>query len=299
MSPRKQRTVGKVVKTSAVIGGGSAFWSNKERESLLSALKKHGTTDLQKLADEVGTRTVGAVKVFLERRGKELRQEAEKAKSEGTNAYLGHWAQLMHRAKESKYRSTDRAQILTEIVDECAEGDFPEPTHDEEPNFRELYRYLADVMRDQVPAGLSDTDSWVLKHLLTSVSDVMMMMDLRPEKSALDRALVQIESAAAYSGTMRDTDDVMAQSSEDLPDIETLQVVQGVSRGSSTLADNDPSCSSQSYRRQPQFPPWGRRIRIINATWNPLQIPPEVLRQEHQAITSILYGSEQSGHEKT
>ncbi|XP_064489164.1 uncharacterized protein LOC135401007 [Ornithodoros turicata] len=277
-----------VVKHSAVIGGGSVIWGIKEKERLLRALKRYGTADIERLAAEVGTKDVVAVKGFLDQRRSQLRLAKNKAKTDPVHTYLHNWQKYMHRAKDQKLRTTDRAQILTEIVAGCTEKDFPQPTHDLEPNFGELYRYLADVMRDQIPAELSVTDSWVLKHLMRSVADTVKQMDLKAEKHALQCAVTHVENTSRW-GEPEANAQVTSESSKDVSNSDEVDPSPKTNPALPRMAQDDPSCRSQTFRGQPHYPPWKTRANTVSATWNSLQIPPDVLHQEHAHITSMWY----------
>ncbi|XP_064489162.1 uncharacterized protein LOC135401003 isoform X2 [Ornithodoros turicata] len=254
-----------IVVRQPAVADGTLVWAIDEKERLLTALKKHGTADLERLAAEVGTRDAVAVKGFLDVRRSQLRRTAYPVKSDPVYTYLHNWQMYMHRAKNPKWRTTDRAQIFTEVVATCAEKDFPQPAHDLEPNFGELYHYLADVMQDTVK-----------------------QMDLEAEKHALQCAVTHVENISVLGKSTANAQ-VTAESSKDAGNSDEVDPSPKTKPALTVMAEDDLSRRSESFHGQPRFPPWKTRVNNVSATWNPLQIAPDVLHQEHAHITSMWF----------
>lgn len=161
-----------------------------ERRRLLGALKKHGSSDAQKLAKAVGTKSASAVSYFMLQQWKNLdkRQVVERSGAAMTN-----WLRVMAKPKNKIRRSYDRSQVLLQVVERCAEGPFA--MTGEDPRLDELYRLLVDVMENHVPAALSPTDRWLLGRLLATLARALATLDLEPEREALRQAAARIEGS--------------------------------------------------------------------------------------------------------
>lgn len=164
-------------------------WTQPERRRLLSALKEHGSSDLQKLASAVRTKSAAAVSYFLDKQSK-VHKKSTSVKGTSMTA-LANWFRVMTKPKTKPRRSFDRSRVLLEVVERCAEGPFVSTAED--PHLDDLYRLLLDVMENHVPATLSPTDQWLLNRVLATHARMMTSLNLDLEREAVLQAARRIE----------------------------------------------------------------------------------------------------------
>lgn len=164
-------------------------WNLKELRSLYAALKKHGTSNIEALAKEVGTRSPAAVKLYLSLPRHTADKKVVQNKS---TTRMSHWLRVMHKPKSKNRRCFDRSIVLVEMMEEFAEQCARAPLLAEDgPQFEDIYRVLQQVMQKHVPAALSPTDVWLLRRLLATVATLLPEMD--SEKKLLRQAAARIE----------------------------------------------------------------------------------------------------------
>ncbi|KAL1423712.1 hypothetical protein MTO96_020845 [Rhipicephalus appendiculatus] len=227
------------------------LWTVPERKRLLAALKEHGSSDVNKLAQAVRTRSVAAVSHFLLER-RRLKDRVVIQGAAGNRAAYS--TRVLRRALNVIRRRYDRSKLLPQVVAACERQPFPEPAEDstgELPQFEDLYQLIRELMDNHVPAALGDCELWLLRRLLWTLGNMINTLDLDAAKESLHRALLW---AAA-------------------------QPADGYSK---PAGQDDGQCqappSVDSTRRYLNFPSMKERKDGLRSSWNPLQMSTDVIQ---------------------
>uniref|UniRef100_G3MLB7 Myb-like domain-containing protein n=1 Tax=Amblyomma maculatum TaxID=34609 RepID=G3MLB7_AMBMU len=232
------------------------FWTIKERRQLLEALKEHGSSDMEKLAQAVPTRSAAAVSHFLsERRRRKDRIVLERAA--GRRAAQA--VRILRRALDVKRRRFDRSQALVEVLASCQQQQpAPDPTVPDSvelPQFADIYQMLRELMENKVPAVLGPCETFVVRRLIGTLVTAMNSLDLTEEREVLKR---QLDWAAA-------------------------QPMTGPANDATT-----PSTFEPDSWHSINFPSMKVRNENMRASWNPLRLPPEVIQKQWPVLDKLL-----------
>ncbi|XP_077506417.1 uncharacterized protein LOC144115799 [Amblyomma americanum] len=229
-------------------------WTAKERKQLLDALKEHGSSDLEKLARAVPTRSATAINYFLmEHRCKKDRIVVDGATGRRTAQAL----RILRRALDVERRRVDRSQALVQVVASFQRQPFTEPTEvdgAELPNFDNIYQMLQDVMENKVPAALGPCDQFVVRRLLGTLTTLVATLNLNEEREVLKKQL-------AWAAT--------------LPAMPTRKDAEGP-----RLEPGEKPTLT--------FPSMSQRKENLKSSWNPLQLPAEVIQKPWPAINKLM-----------
>lgn len=232
-------------------------WTVNERKQLLDALKQYGSSDMEKLAQAVPTRSVTAINYFLmERRRRKDRVVLEGAVGRRTTQAL----RILRRALDVKRRRFDRSQGLAQVVASCQRQPFPEPAEvegGELPQFEDVYQLLHEVVENKVPAALGACEQYVVRRLLGTLTTAVASLgvSLNGEREVLSK---QLAWAAAQP--------VMGSTMDVVPKLRT---------------EADRSFSLN-------FPSMSVRMENLKASWNPLRLPPEILQEQWRVINGLM-----------
>nr|XP_037280926.1 uncharacterized protein LOC119174207 [Rhipicephalus microplus] len=236
-------------------------WTVPERKRLLAALKAHGSSDVNKLAKAVRTRSVAAVSHFL----LERRRLKDRIVIQGPAGNRAAYAtRILRRALNVIRRRYDRSKLLPQVVAACEQQPFPEPTEDstkELPQFEHIYQTIRDVMENNVPAALGECELWITHRLLWTIRNIVNTLDLDSSKEALYQALrwAAAQPADGYSKPTGQDD-------------EQCQVLP----------------SEDTMRRNMNFPSMKERKDGLKSSWNPLRMPTNVIQVQWAAIQEYL-----------
>ncbi|XP_037290576.2 uncharacterized protein LOC119185806 isoform X2 [Rhipicephalus microplus] len=156
------------------------------------------------------------------------------------------------------------AYCRAQVVAACEGQPFPEPTEDSTgklPHFENLYKAIREVMENHVPAALGDCELWLMRRLLWTIGNIIYTFDLDASKEALYQALCW---AAA-------------------------QPADGYSK---PAGQNEKQCqglpSQDTMQRCLNFPSMKECKDGLRSSWNPLQMPPNVIQTQWGAIQEYL-----------
>ncbi|XP_077488667.1 uncharacterized protein LOC144099325 isoform X1 [Amblyomma americanum] len=233
-------------------------WTVNERKQLLDALKEHGSSDLEKLAQAVPTRSATAINYSLmERRCKKDRIVAQGATGRRTTQAV----RILRRALDVKRRRFDRSQALVKVVESCQRQPFADPTEVyglELPQFADIYQMLQDVMENKVPAALGPCEQFVVRRLLGTLTTAVASLDLNEEREVLKQQL-----AWAAAQPLKTTVMTTAKDTE-TPTLET---------GEKTTMN---------------FPSMSVRKENLKNSWNPLRLPAEIIQKPWPTINELM-----------
>uniref|UniRef100_A0A023FYS1 Uncharacterized protein n=1 Tax=Amblyomma parvum TaxID=251391 RepID=A0A023FYS1_AMBPA len=234
-------------------------WTINERKQLLDALKQHGNSDLEKLAQAVPTRSATAINHFLmERRRKVDRIVLEGAAGKRTAQAL----RILRRALHVKRRRFDRSQALTQVVASCQRQPLPDSTETEVdggelPQFEDIYQMLREVMENKVPAALGDCEQYVVRRLLGTLTTIVDSLSptLNEEREVLrDRLAWAAEQPVMTS----------QKAGAPKPRIEPGE------------------------KHSINFPSMTERMENLKSAWNPLRLPTEIIQRQWSVINELL-----------
>ncbi|XP_077506734.1 uncharacterized protein LOC144115965 isoform X2 [Amblyomma americanum] len=237
-------------------------WTVNERKQLLDALKEHGSSDLEKLAQAVPTRSATAINYFLmERRRKKDRIVVEGATGRRTTQAL----RILRRALDVNRRRFDRSQALVQVVASCQRQPFLEPTEGDGaqvPKFEDIYQMLRDVMENKVPAALGPCEQFVVRRLLGTLATLVDTLDLNEEREVLKKQLA--EAATRHAMPTMDAGDGCGDADAERPRLELGE------------------------KPTMNFPSMSQRMKNLKSAWNPLQLPPEIIQKPWPVINELM-----------
>ncbi|XP_015125063.1 uncharacterized protein LOC107046854 [Diachasma alloeum] len=136
-------------------------WTDEDKEKLLSALKKYGYKDIDKICKDVPNKTKGAVRTFISKLNKEAR-----ASSYLRERHVAHWVH------------TGSIQAPDTVVSQALKfislfEEHPQPDECAGCDFRALYAVLSKVTLGHPPVDISrmthETISYVMAKVIHEV----------------------------------------------------------------------------------------------------------------------------------
>lgn len=229
------------------------IWTVAERRQLLNALKKHGSSDINKLAAEVPTRRASGVLHFLNER-RRMKDRFIVQGPAGARASLS--GRVLRKALNSIRRRFDRSREIIDVVSECERQPLSdlEEAVGEVPQVEQIYQCIREVMENHVPARLGPCELWVLRRMLGTVAALLRGLDLRRDRRVLHYEMFRI-----------------ADSPLGVTPAPPVQPREGDERMDAI-----------------NFPSRRSRKEAVMSSWNPLGLPPSLLQGQWANIRDAL-----------
>ncbi|XP_074601724.1 uncharacterized protein LOC141855537 [Brevipalpus obovatus] len=301
------------------LGAPRYAFNAREKRWFLSALQENGISiiyDLKKLAEYIPDRSDNELRSIIDsyvRRAHSEQSSENHLDSKSTLENMEEWCRIISSCVPFPAKRDDLSNCLSEIVSRRAEEIDELSNHDDDDNeddesqeidYKAVYNFFADVMSGRYPAELPERESLLVVTTIDNLLEMVENLDTSDENNFLKKSpwWQSDQESNPNNGTeLASTSDVSHDSSDStsIPSVPIAIPDENHQNGGQNMAETSQSStffssqlndrlqkvlncrdptSLESYYDLP-------RIRKIRECFNPLKVPTDLLKKEHDIVS--------------